>query len=106
MAIAPSRLGRFVHEEGFTWPRNESEARAEHTAADEIVVRRLRESGLIRADVSDAQVIETFDASRREHAAGDYDLFNSPEERVRVFLEPYLTKKGLRWAEPLRSLGF
>jgi hypothetical protein len=27
-----------------------------------------------------------------------------PEERVRAFLEPYLTPKGQRWAEPLRSL--
>ena len=29
--------------------------------------------------------------------------FNSPEERVRVFLEPYLSDKGRRRAVPLDS---
>jgi hypothetical protein len=28
--------------------------------------------------------------------------FNSPNQRVRVFLGPFLTRKGERWAVPLR----
>lgn len=50
------------------------------------------------------EIGQTFRAARSEHAAGGYSPFNSPQERVRVFLEPYLTPKGQRWAEPLSSL--
>lgn len=68
-------------------------------------MRRLRETGLVRADVTDAEVTETFQAARREHAAGGNSPFNSPQERVRVFLQPHPAAKGCRWAEPLDSLN-
>ena len=90
MAIAPSKLGRFVLQEG---------------ASDDLLVRRLREAGLVRADVTDADVKTTFQAARDEHVARGCSPFNSPNERVRVFLGPYLTEKGRQWAEPLRFLG-
>lgn len=90
MAIAPSKLGRFVLREG---------------ASDDLLMRSLRQTGLVRADVADADLKATFQAARDEHAAGGYSPFNSPNERVRVFLEPYLSEKGRRWAEPLSSLN-
>jgi len=31
--------------------------------------------------------------------------FNSPKERFRVFLGPHLTRKGVKWAVPLKSLS-
>ena len=104
MAIAPSKLGGFVVREGFTWPRSESSAAEDYSASDERLVHRLRETGLVRADVTDAAIAATFQAARREHADGGYSLYNSPHERVRVFLEPYLEAKGHRWAVPLESL--
>jgi hypothetical protein len=105
MAIAPSKLGRFVVENGFSWPSNPTVAPQDFDAADETLVRRLRQSGLVRPDATDSEVAATFLAARREHAAGGYSPFNSPNERVRVFLGPYLTLKGRRWAEPLTSLN-
>ena len=104
MAIAPSKLGQFVLREGFSWPRSESAFPEDYTASDDRLVLRLRETGLVRADVTDAEVAETFQAARREHAAGGYSLFNSPHERVRVFLKPHLAAKGRQWAVPLDSL--
>jgi hypothetical protein len=104
MAIAPSKLGRFVVQEGFSWPTNQLAAPREFGTADETLVRRLRETGLVRPEATDGEVAETFRAARSEHAAGGYSPFNSPNERVRVFLEPYLTTKGREWAEPLKSL--
>lgn len=104
MAIAPSKLGRFVAQEGFSWPTSEAAAPRDFGAADETLVRGLRERGLVRPGATDDEVAETFRAARREHAAGGYSPYNSPEERVRVFLEPHLTPKGRQWAEPLRSL--
>ena len=104
MAIAPSKLGRFVSQEGFSWPSEESVAPRDSREADETLVTRLREAGLVRPDATNGEIAETFRAARSEHAAGGYSPFNSPEERVRVFLEPYLTRKGRRWAEPLKSL--
>jgi hypothetical protein len=104
MAIAPSRLGRFVDQEGFSWPTKQMAVPADFAEADEALVRRLRETGLVRSEATDSELMETFRAARSEHAAGGYSPFNSPNERVRVFLEPYLTKKGQAWAEPLRSL--
>ena len=105
MAIAPSKLGRLVVQEGFSWPTDQQGAPCDLAAADESLVRRLRETGLIRPDATDAEVAATFQAARSEHATGDYSPFNSPNERARVFLAPYLTKKGRQWAEPLRSLN-
>jgi len=105
VAIAPSKLGRFVEQEGFSWPREESDASRDSRKADEALVSRLRETGLVRPDATNDEIAETFRAARSEHAAGGYSPYNSPEERVRVFLKPYLTPKGQRWAEPLKSLG-
>ena len=105
MAIAGSKLGRFVLQEGFSWPTRESASPEDYSATDDRIVRRLRQAGLVRADVTDAEVAETFQAARREHAAGGYSRFNSPQERVRVFLEPHLAAKGRRWAVPLDSLS-
>jgi hypothetical protein len=87
--IAPSKLGFLV---------------ARHS--DETLVAKLREKGLVREDVSDDHLQATFRQAREEHLAlppGQRE-FNSPNERVRVFLEPFLTDKGKLWAEPLRSL--
>jgi hypothetical protein len=89
MAIAPSKLGELVNQEG---------------ASDDRLLRRLRDLRLVRPDVTDAEVVATFQAARDEHAAGGYSPFNSPHERVRVFLQPFLTGKGRRWAVPLNSL--
>src|SRR5574339_289244 len=105
MAIAPSKLGGFVVQEGFCWPTSKSVAPRDSSASDETLARRLRETGLVRGNVTDAEITETFQAARREHVAGGYSPFNSPNERVRVFLQPYLTKKGRQWAEPLKSLN-
>jgi len=89
--IAPSKLGRLVARE---WQ------------SDDGLVRRLREEGLVRAGVSDDDVKATFRRAREEHSAlpsGNRE-FNSPNERVRVFLAPFLTGKGEQWAVPLESL--
>lgn len=104
MAIAPSKLGRFVLQEGFSWPSEESATPRDFGEADEILVRRLRETGLVCPDAASDEIGKTFRAARSEHAAGGFSQFNSPQERVRVFLKPYLTPKGQRWAEPLSSL--
>jgi hypothetical protein len=104
MAIAPSKLGRFLVQEGFTWPTDESADPRDFGIADESLVRRLRETGLVRPEATDSEIAETFRAARTEHAAGGHSPFNSPNERLRVFLEPYLTKKGREWAVPLKSL--
>jgi hypothetical protein len=104
MAIAPSKLGEFVMDEGFSWPIRKTDPPVDYTMSNLTVVCRLREKELVRDDVSDAQLIRTFEAAREEHIEGDYSCYNSPQERVRVFLEPYLTDKGRRWAKPLESL--
>ena len=91
MAIAPSKLGRLVAQE---W------------GSEDTVVRRLREAGLVVRSVSD----DLLKAALRRAVEEDSGLppgereFNSPNERARVFLEPFLTRKGRRWAVPLRSL--
>jgi hypothetical protein len=105
MAIAPSKLGKFVLHEGFSWPTSKSVAAIDSSACDQTLARRLRETDLVRANVTDAEIMETFQAARREHVADGYSKFNSPHERVRVFLQPYLTKKGRHWAVPLQSLN-
>jgi hypothetical protein len=105
MAIAPSKLGRFVRQEGFSWPTSNSAAPQDYSASDDTLVRRLRETGLLRWSVSADEVAETFRAARLEHVNGGCSPFNSPHERVRVFLEPHLSAKGRRWAVPLDSLA-
>jgi hypothetical protein len=91
MAIAPSKLGRLVAQE---WPD------------DARIVRALRERRLVREDVSDDDLRATVEEARAEDSAlpSGRREFNSPNERVRVFLTPYLTRKGASWAVPLDSL--
>ncbi len=89
MAIAPSKLGDFV---AYQW------------RSDEYLARCLRAAGLVRPDVPDADLFGVFQKVLDEHEALDDPSFNSPEERVRVFLAPFLTDKGTRWAVPLDSL--
>jgi hypothetical protein len=89
MAIAPSKLGRLIASE---WQ------------SDEGIIRRLRENALVAVDVADSALLAAVTKARKEHIALD-NPFNSPNERVRVFLNPYLTEKGQRWAVPLDSLN-
>ena len=90
MAIAPSKLGNFV---------------LPMLNADEVLLRSLRASGLVRRDALDDALTAVFRRARDEHDALPEGAreYNSPEERVRVFLEPYLSDKGRRWAVPLDS---
>lgn len=91
MAIASSKLGRLVAQE---W------------GSEETLVRRLRKAGLVGRSASDDQLKATVRRARDEDSGlppGQRE-YNSPNERVRVFLEPFLTRKGRRWAVPLRSL--
>jgi len=89
--IAPSKLGRLVAQE---W------------RSDDALLHKLRRLRLVRREVSDEDLRGTFKRARDEQLAlspGERE-FNSPNERVRVFLCPFLTAKGARWAVPLRSL--
>ena len=69
-------------------------------------MRKLRGSGLVREDASDEDLRATFRMAREEDAAllPRERKYNSPTERVRVFLKPYLSDRGRRWAVPLESL--
>ena len=91
MAIAPSKLGQLVARE---W------------SSEETLIRVLREGKLVGLFVSDEELREVFRRAHEEHLAYSpvQREFNSPHERVRVFLAPILTRKGRRWAVPLRSL--
>jgi hypothetical protein len=90
MAIAPSKLGQLV---------------LRHERSEKTLVRVLREAGLVSPEASDDDLRAVFAQAREEHASlGEMRIFNSPHERVRVFLEPHLTEKGRQWAVPLRSL--
>ena len=91
MAIAPSKLGKLVLRD---------------LDSERALLRRLREAGLVIPDASDDDLRAVLGRAREEHAAlqeGER-IWNSPHERVRVFLEPYLTEKGRLWAAPLTSL--
>lgn len=91
MAIAPSKLGHFVRRE---W------------SSDETLLHRLREVGLVNAAATDNELTEAFRKARQEDSALSEDVrsFNSPHERVRVFLASFLSDKGRQWAVPLKSL--
>jgi hypothetical protein len=91
MAIASSKLGRLVRQEG---------------ESDDRLILRLRDMGLVKPAVSNADLVRVFEQARAEHRAlSDAERsFNSPHERVRVFLAPYLTARGQKWAVPLESL--
>jgi hypothetical protein len=89
--IAPSKLGKLL-------------SRQWHS--DNALLLKLRRLRLVRREVSDDDVKGTLKQAREEHSSlppGQRE-FNSPNERVRVFLGPLLTRKGARWAVPLRSL--
>jgi len=90
-AIAPSKLGVFI---------------SKNWSSDASLLRSLRKAGLVKPDVADDELMAVFRRAREEHAALPEDRrgYNSPNERVRVFLDPYLTDKGRKWAEPLKSL--
>jgi hypothetical protein len=91
VAIAGSKLGWFIAKE---W------------SSDVALLSRLREARLVSPDASDDQLMAVFERARQEHASlpEGQRPYNSPNERVRVFLEPYLSDKGLKWAVPLTSL--
>ena len=95
-AIAPSKLGRFVSQ---VWSTAD-------VRSDDALVRSLRQTGLVKPDAPDDKLLAVLESARREHSANTATgwSFSSPEERVRVLLEPYLTDKGRRWAVPLESL--
>ena len=94
--IAPSRLGDLVARH---WH--------DHDSGYAGLISELRSRQLVRDDTGDEQLRATFERARAEDAALDEDdrAYNSPHERVRVFLQPYLTGKGGRWAVPLDSLS-
>lgn len=91
MAIAPSKLGRLVAQE---WH------------SERALIEKLREKRIVRSDVRDDDLLAVFSRAREEHNAKPpvERQYNSPSERVRVFLAPFLTDKGEEWAVPLRSL--
>lgn len=91
MAIAGSKLGQLVARE---W------------RSEETLIRVLREQKLVGTSVSDEELRDVLRRAHDEHLAYSPDdrEYNSPHERVRVFLAPMLTRKGRRWAVPLRSL--
>jgi len=91
---APSKLGDFIEPQ--MWD------------AVDALLRSLRAAGLVRSNATDDELIAAFRRARQEHEAMSEGerCFNSPDphERVRVFLGPYLSRKGRRWAVPLKSL--
>jgi uncharacterized protein (DUF1810 family) len=91
MAIAGSRLGHVI-------------ALAWHS--DDAIVRRLRARGLVREGVADGELRAQIVSAREEDSAlPSIDRhFNSPDERLRVLLAPFLSDMGRRWAVPLESL--
>ena len=95
LMIKPTMLGEFVCRE---WHGRWHEPTA--SDSDARLLRRLREEDLVRSDVSDADLIAVFVKARQEHLDDGVSEFNSPWERVRVFLDPYLSKKGESWAGP------
>ncbi len=91
-AIAPSKLGQFV---------------LKNWSSDPVLLRSLRKAGLVKPDVADEKLLAVFKSVREEDKALPEveRRFNSPEERVRACLDPYLTDKGRKWAVPLDSQG-
>jgi len=91
MAIAPSKLGLLLADE---WD------------SDDGLVRRLRAAGLVRKGVPDNELRAAFRRARDEHEAMSPERrhYNSPNERARVYLAPFLSDKGSAWAVPLDSL--
>jgi hypothetical protein len=71
------------------------------------LVSSLRAAGLVKPDVPDSALVAAFEKARAEDGYRyDRELtFNTRHERIRVFLAPYLTAKGTKWAVPLASIG-
>jgi hypothetical protein len=93
VAIASSKLGHLVR--GVEW-----------IASPDEVIRRLRDAALLKPEATDGEIASVLKAAADEHIALDQDeqQWNTPSERVRFFLAPYLSDKGRAWAEPLKSL--
>lgn len=92
MAIAPSKLGGLVLK---TVGRVEgSDAAALFSA--------LKQRGLLVEGVRVGDIVPLLAKVQAE--PNYHDPFNSPEERLREHLRPFLSPKGLTWAEPLSSL--
>ena len=91
MAIAPSRLGDLVLQAG---------------SSREEFIRCLRQERLVREGSTDDELWAAFLRAHEENEAlgPELRMYNTVHERVRVFLAPYLTLKGRRWAVPLESL--
>jgi hypothetical protein len=75
MAIASSKLGRVI-------------AECMYSGGDALV-HRLRQDDLVRTDVSNEYLIAALDRALEEHAAIAQAVraFNSPNERVRLFVQ-------------------
>jgi hypothetical protein len=91
MAIAPSKLGEFV---------------AARWNSEDAFLRGLRATGLVKPNVPDRALAQALAAAKQEHRnlPEPQRMFNSPHERVRVFLAPLLSNKGRQWAVPGESL--
>lgn len=92
MAIAPSKLGKLILRLG---------------GSEKALLRALRQAGLVNPEASDEDLRTVLRKAREEDEAlpeGER-VWNSPNERARVFLEPYLSEKGRLWATPLTSLN-
>lgn len=109
MAIAPSKLGRFVDQEGFSWPTNQLAAPRDFGAADETPVRRLRETGLVRPEATDSAVAETFRAQFGGHRAARVSSAPRVSETIATSEEreanaDHLPPSGSGQGHPLASL--
>jgi hypothetical protein len=106
MAIAPSKLGRFIRD-SFLEP----------LASGAVLLRKLREVGLVKPDAPDDELEAEFERIRMTEKKGRRASAvsgRSPRPRVRghgvdpeylrVWLAPYLSDKGRAWAVPLASL--
>lgn len=90
MATAPTKLGQFVQQ---NW------------SEDDALLRSLRQAGLVRRSVSDDEVMAVIRQAREENQAISESVrhFSFPHERVRLYLQPYLTAEGRTWSLPRNS---
>lgn len=73
---------------------------------DNALLRSLRSSELVRPESSDNELTGVIERAQDEHDSLPESRrpYNSPHERVRVFLAPYLSDKGQQWAVPIDSI--
>lgn len=71
--------------------------------SDDALLLKLRQLRAVRCEVSDEDLKGAFGRAREEDSALPPSLreFNSPNERVRVFLGQFSTRKCARRAVPL-----